>query len=408
MPNAGNPLTPDAGDGLMADAGDGLTGDSGNGLVPGAGNGRPVSPMIPGGAGGPMASGWLLVAYPKDYRRRHGEELLEPMLAEGRRPSVREIANLIVHGLRTRLGRPASRTVVGWAVLATVVAGVLGAAAGSWVGWWSAAPLPSAAETRALLADVAPESDVGPVEPALSSPFAFEGRELRWADADDLLLGRGGEYRPATAGGSGGLPGDADLDRLATHAGARLAAAGWAVRAPTRTEVDGCGAEVCYPWVSFRAARDGLALTLDLNPASFDQEPSVSVTVERTMPAGAWAGGAIGGLAAAVGAFLVFGWASRRTGRPDHPARLAVVLPFGVGVLLWLLPMPASISAVASSRDLWPSAAGPQLWEWIGQPAYLLLWLVGAGFVALSVLLAALPHSPELLRAAKASHAGRR
>jgi len=50
-----------------------------------------------------MPYAWMLAAYPKDYRRKHGAELLEPMLVESRRPTAREAVNLFAHGLRTRL-----------------------------------------------------------------------------------------------------------------------------------------------------------------------------------------------------------------------------------------------------------------------------------------------------------------
>ena len=38
----------------------------------------------------------MLAAYPEDYRRKHGAELLEPILVESRRPTVRE-AVLVGH-----------------------------------------------------------------------------------------------------------------------------------------------------------------------------------------------------------------------------------------------------------------------------------------------------------------------
>ncbi|GAB2575029.1 hypothetical protein Aab01nite_14910 [Paractinoplanes abujensis] len=347
-----------------------------------------------------MPYGWMLAAYPKDYRRRHGAELLEPLLTENRRPTVGEMANLAIHGLRTRLGRSASRTVVVWALLVTVIGGMFGAAAGSWVGWHTGGSLPSPSWTRALLTDVAPGAAVGPGEPPPSSPFVFEGRPLRWADTDDLLLGRGGEYQAAVATGWAGLPRGADLEAQAAYAANRLAATGWTVHTPTRTEVDGCGSERCQPWNNFTAARDDLVLTLDVYPAPDAQEATVSVALERVTPAGARVGGALGGLVAAVAAFLVFGWASRRTGRPGHPARLAVMFPFAVGLLLWWGPALAAIRRVASQTEGWPRASGPQLWDWIGQPAFLLLFVAGTSFAALSLLLAAVPPHPELLETA--------
>ena len=45
--------------------------------------------------------------------------------------------------LRSRLGRPGSRTVPVWAVLTALAAGLFGAAASARVGWQTAEPLPS-------------------------------------------------------------------------------------------------------------------------------------------------------------------------------------------------------------------------------------------------------------------------
>ena len=171
-----------------------------------------------------MPYAWVLAAYPKDYRRRHGAELLEPMLLESRHPTVREAVNLYAHGLRTRLGRPASRTVSAWALLAVLTAGVFGAALGSWVGWQTAGPLPPPAWTRALLADAAPAADFGPIEAPPSSKFLLLDQALRWADADDLLFGWGGEYRAAATEATAELPAATDLDSLEGQASARLAA----------------------------------------------------------------------------------------------------------------------------------------------------------------------------------------
>ena len=334
-----------------------------------------------------MTYAWMLVTYPKDYRRDHGAELLEPLLAESRRPTARELANLLVHGLRTRLGRPASRTVVVWAMLATVIAGVFGAAFGSWAGWQTARPLPQPAWTRALLADVAPGQDFATAAPPTSSKFTLGGRPLTWHDADDLLFGEGGQYQPATTVTQAHLPAAEDVGAMARRASSRLEATGWTLRKSTTS-----------PEISVQAARGGLALTLEMNPAQENQSARVSAAFQRTTPAGAWIGGATGALAAAAVAFLVFAWASRRTGRPDHPARLAVTFPFSLALLFWWVPTLAA-PLVVWSRPEWPRAEGQQLWERIGQPALSAWFLTGVAFAALSLFLASLPHRPELQQA---------
>ena len=55
---------------------------------------------------------WLL-AYPRAYRRERAEEIMATVVESGR-SGPRVVANLVRHGLRARLGRPASRTVVFW------------------------------------------------------------------------------------------------------------------------------------------------------------------------------------------------------------------------------------------------------------------------------------------------------
>ncbi|GIE88125.1 hypothetical protein [Actinoplanes regularis] len=98
----------------------------------------------------------LLLAYSGRYRRRHGTEMITTLLemAEpGRtRPSADEAWHLIVSGLRQRFRLPSGRPFA-WvaAVLVTVVLGVFGAAAGSWLGERTFAELPGRAGALELL-----------------------------------------------------------------------------------------------------------------------------------------------------------------------------------------------------------------------------------------------------------------
>ena len=75
----------------------------------------------------------LVRAYPPGRRRT---ELLDTFEEAGRsRPSPREALNLLRHGLRARLGRPASRGVVVLATMIALVTGFLGASVFARVGW---------------------------------------------------------------------------------------------------------------------------------------------------------------------------------------------------------------------------------------------------------------------------------
>jgi hypothetical protein len=98
----------------------------------------------------------LLLAYPGNYRRRYGMEMVTTLLemAEpGRsRPSASEAWHLLASGVRQRFRLPAARpAVVATAVLVTVALGVIGAAGGSWLGERTFADLPSEASTLHLL-----------------------------------------------------------------------------------------------------------------------------------------------------------------------------------------------------------------------------------------------------------------
>ncbi|MBG0565915.1 hypothetical protein [Actinoplanes aureus] len=95
----------------------------------------------------------LLRAYPPGYRRRHGREIVTTLLEMAepgqRRPGRAETWHLIGSGIRQRFRLPAGRPLA-WAlaVLALLIGGSIGAAAGSWAAerTFAALPGPSAAE----------------------------------------------------------------------------------------------------------------------------------------------------------------------------------------------------------------------------------------------------------------------
>lgn len=97
----------------------------------------------------------LLWAYPRAYRNHRGTEMVTTLLemAEaGRgRPSRGQALHLVLCGLRQRFRLPAGRPLA-WvgALLAAVVLGAFGAAGGTWLGWQTAASVPSDRELRAL------------------------------------------------------------------------------------------------------------------------------------------------------------------------------------------------------------------------------------------------------------------
>ena len=58
-----------------------------------------------------------------------------------RRRGPRVAANLVCHGLRARLGRPSSRSVVIWASIFTMACGLFAASFGTWLTWLGSRPL---------------------------------------------------------------------------------------------------------------------------------------------------------------------------------------------------------------------------------------------------------------------------
>lgn len=102
----------------------------------------------------------LLWAYPRSYRDRRGAEIVTTLLemaeaGRGRPWGAGQALHLVLSGLRQRFRLPAGRPLA-WvaAPLAAVTLGAFGAAAGTWLGWQTAAPVPSDRELRALNAAI--------------------------------------------------------------------------------------------------------------------------------------------------------------------------------------------------------------------------------------------------------------
>lgn len=345
---------------------------------------------------GPLARRYrrLLFTYPRAYRRSRGAELLGAMLdaaPPGRtRPTAREAANLIRHGLRARLGRPASRTVVGWAVLTVVISGLFSAAFATRAGWETARPLPRTAEARAMLAEILPGQEFTGLRDA-PAMFVIYGQPLSWNAARDLLFGDGGEYQRATIGGGVNaptLPPQETVELVARN----LRAHGWTVYSLMVRDLYACSAP-CDPegqYTRIVARRGDTVFTMVVYSAEIPILPSVNAEFERATPFAVYPFGLIGGVLGAAVAFLSFGWASRRTeGR--HLARAVVKMLLGVTLVLWWVPTLISVQWMARHYQDEPSPSRPPMWEWLGQPTFSLLFLIGCGSALLGLALATLP-----------------
>jgi len=116
----------------------------------------------------------LLWAYPGPYRREHGAEIVATLLdlaESGRgRLTVVQALHLVACGIRQRFRLPAGRPLAAIAaVLAAVAVGALGSAAGTWLGWQTAASVPSDAAMRDLVGGPA-EVSVFPWRTAMDGP----------------------------------------------------------------------------------------------------------------------------------------------------------------------------------------------------------------------------------------------
>ncbi|GGM56091.1 hypothetical protein ACFFX1_07825 [Dactylosporangium sucinum] len=317
---------------------------------------------------------WLF-AYPRDYRR---DELLDTLLEAGRtRLTAREAANLVRHGLRARLGRPASRTVVLWAALTAVICGLFGAAFATRAAWETARPLPSAAQATSMLAEIVPGKHFEGVTDA-PSLFVVYGGPLRWSAARVLLLGDGGEYQAATVGG--GTPGNADVEATVQ----RLRDLGWTVYAPVERDLYGCAGPPCDPATiptstTLVASRGDTVFTLELTGSY------LSASFQRAAPWTVWPAGIAGFLLGAAASFLVFGWASRR--RP----RTSATLLFAAALFLWWTPTVFAVPLALNHHLGEPHPSWHPLWEWLGQPTFSLLFLLGTAAAVLSLAVSALP-----------------
>jgi hypothetical protein len=101
----------------------------------------------------------LLWAYPGSYRRRHGAEIVTTLLEMAEsghgRLTVMQTVHLVACGIRQRFRLPAGRPLAAIAaVLAAIAMGALGSAGGTWLGWRTAASVPSNEAMRGLTADL--------------------------------------------------------------------------------------------------------------------------------------------------------------------------------------------------------------------------------------------------------------
>ncbi|MEV0153836.1 hypothetical protein AB0H57_08865 [Micromonospora sp. NPDC050686] len=341
---------------------------------------------------------WLLLSYPRDYRRKRAAEILETVhdiAPTGRGPRV--AADLVRHGLRARLGRPASRTVVVWASIFAVACGLFAASFGTWLTWLGSRPLDHN-ELAAAVGQLYPDKEVSHIdEDGPPSVFIIYGSPLSWSFASELLLGDGAEYSLAELGASfEQLPADSRPLVLA-ELRQRLHAAGWEYAEPVYSNAYDCipGDMRCDPAsipsnITVYAQRSDNILEVEIN--ADNTTPLMGFTLTRSTPWSAYPAGVVAFVLGTLSGWWLFGWASRRTeGRHPLVQRLAEFL-CGFAMFLWWAPILLSMPLMLSHHLSEPHVRWHLLWEWLGQPTMSLPFLLGGLMLILALGLAALPY----------------
>lgn len=335
----------------------------------------------------------LLLCYPRSYRRDRGEEILGLLLdtaPAGRiRPTLREALDVVRNGLRCRLGRPTSRTVGVWAVLTAVICGLFTAAATSRVAWETSRPQPDRAEAAAIFADALPGRSLGEIEtaPAL---FVFYGQPFRWQGLDAMLFGDGGEYQPGFASASAtGLP-PVPVEQTLAVTRQHLGANGWriyeTVSRADRECVSACDPPVALTDTTLVASRGDTVFRMTLFAEGGPTPTNAALEVQRAAPPAVVPAAVLAGLVGGVLAWLVFGWASRRT-----EYRPGVTILFGITMFLWWLPVLLATPSLIGHQRAEPHPDWHPLWEWLGQPTASLFFVIGAVCALIVLGCAAVP-----------------
>jgi hypothetical protein len=254
----------------------------------------------------------LLRAYPRSYRRTHGDEILATLMDAAeparRRPTRTDVVDLARGALRQRFRLPLGVAPIVAAVLTALILGAVGAACGSWLAWQTAAELPSDAAATGIAATVLG----GPQSPA-GLDRAQGPREL-WPAVTV-------NYEPHLSGWT------------LAEAQARLRAAGWTPGRVQRSTAGVYAGEESLDnfYQVFEATRDGYVLIGYALTITAPQAAGVDlrVSVRPAEPSWSPVAVALGWLAGAVAGWLLTGWASYRLRRRTL-ARRATVLMLGL------------------------------------------------------------------------------
>lgn len=292
--------------------------------------------------------------------------MVELNLAGGRQsPGVRQVLDVLISGLRARLGHPRSHGIVVLATLVALLAGLFGAAAVAPLGWSLAAPLPEGAAAEQLKREVFP------------GLVAWGGGDAaRWVPTGD---GEGEQYGYAdywvwhTAQ-------TRDVDAYTSMVRDRLVAQGWTLEREVEPSRSGADDVTAWRSATFAASRGGLYLRFDDTlldkQAPWSPEGTAGFTLTRTAPAALWALEIAGALVAALVAWLATGWVARQIEGHRFEHAVTTLAVAGLTVLLPVISVVMLFAAGVSDDD--PAEQGwfiaqRYLLDDAGRPALLFL-----------------------------------
>ncbi|GAA2636097.1 hypothetical protein GCM10010399_81240 [Dactylosporangium fulvum] len=272
----------------------------------------------------------LLRAYPAAHRDEILTMLLDAAPPDRRRPTRGEVLDLLGGGLRQRFRLPLGWAPLAVAVLAVLIGGGLGSALGGWLARQTAAPLPSDAAARDIVAMVTGEpyrADFQREDSLLSRQPSLSTQ----TPLDDGSMMEAARRRLANVQGTRS-PDDSRWSAEAARQ--RLAAHGWRM-------VGSDGNRLV-------AEREGIELTVFGAPAS------VGVGLAAVDPTAVPFATAAGWIAGATGGWLLVGWVWRRARRASAGRRLAFALGDGSSTIRfrWSPPLRPLILGLLAALGL--------------------------------------------------------
>lgn len=268
----------------------------------------------------------LLLAYPARLRRKYGTELLgtlAEMSGPGEGPTQADKWRLVLDGVRERFRPPTRRPfALVAAVLALLIGGALGAAAGSWLGTLGYAELPDAG---VLAQRVLPKTDAAPIS----------------GNSDTYFFA------------SGAFPAGADARQAAEQTRAKLAAEGWQT-GPLRT---GDGSDGILANVHFTAETADAQLDVYAYPDA-GGVPSLAISGWPKRP-GLYVPLTIAGTLLGLAAGWLMGVAlAHRIRAARRPRRSAILATLGL-----VLAVPSAAGFVASLLRYLTATDSPRIGE---------------------------------------------